>query len=91
MPYVILKLAHEERRALCSASFMTDRVFDDYLIKHSTVLQSDSDGVSDRALLWVVIVRAELRVLDAGDFCAQLIDAWVGSGSVTTVRSRNMH
>ncbi len=67
---------------------MADRVLDDDFGYGASILELHRERVRDAALLRVVVVLRELRVLDTNDLGAQRIDAWVGGHAVLVVGSR---
>jgi hypothetical protein len=62
---VPLELGIEKRRTLLATKTVADGVVDRDLGKDGAVVEGDGEAVRDEALLGVVVVGGELRVLDA--------------------------
>lgn len=63
-------------------SLVSNRIFNDNFVQNGSVIQLDEESVADGALLRVVVVRAELLLLNAEDLGTKSVDAWVSSGRV---------
>src|SRR5262245_53244196 len=61
------ELLDEKRDAFGASALMPDRIFDDDLGERGAILEQHAEAVGDRALVGIVIVARELRILDAGD------------------------
>ena len=80
-----LELVHQQRGALRATALMTDGVLDFDLVEHGAVVELDEERVADGALLGVVVVDAELLVLDTVDLGAECVNAGIGSSGVGAV------
>src|SRR5437773_10768013 len=76
------ELRFEQRDALLAAATVTDRVLDNDFGQAVAVLEVDGKRVRDAALLGIVVILRELRVLDADDLGAQRIEARIGGHAV---------
>ena len=74
---VFLELGEEQGCALRSAALVTHRVLNLDFVKDGAIVELDQEGVTDRALLGVVVLDAELVVFDAVDLGAESVDAGV--------------
>lgn len=83
MGNMALELLHEKRRALRAPAFVTNRIFDGDFVEDCAVVECDGDGVSNRALVRVVIVCTEDLVLDTSYFGPEVVDALICSSFVT--------
>lgn len=72
------EFVEQEWNALFATAPVPDRVLDLDLVEHRTVLQLDEQRISDRAFFRVVVVDAEILILDTMDLGTKCVDARVG-------------
>ena len=80
-----LEFFEEEGDAVGAAEAVSDGVFDDDFGEDGAVGERDGEGVGDGALGGVVVVARELRVFDAVDGGAEVVDAGIGGDGVFVV------
>ena len=82
---VSLELGVEKGLSLLATTPVSNGVVDVDLVHDGAILEGDGEGVSDEALLGVVVLGREGLVLLAGDLGAELVDARVGGNLVRVV------
>lgn len=65
---------------------MSNRVLDRNLVENGTIVQFDSNGVSDGPLLGVVVIGGVGTILDAGNLSTEGINSRVGGSSVSATQ-----
>lgn len=80
---MVLELGHEQGSALSAAALVANGVLDLDLVKDGAVVELDKEGVSDGALLRVVVVNAELGLLHTVDLGTESVNAGIGSRCVS--------
>jgi hypothetical protein len=72
-----LELAQQERSSLGPPALVANRVLDCNFIQDSTVIELNGDGVSNRALLGIMVIDRVDIVLSASDLGPQGVNARV--------------
>ena len=85
-----LEFFEEERDAVGAAEAVADGVLDDDFGEDGAVVEFDGEGVGDAALVGVVVVGGEVRVFDAGDGGAEVVDARAPDGIARRWRRRSL-
>src|SRR5262245_15648743 len=62
---ICAELLHQQGNAFGAAALVPDRVLDDKFGEGGPILESDGQTIRDRALVGIVVIARELRVLDA--------------------------
>lgn len=85
---VTLEFGFQNRGALFSSHAMSDGVFDFDLVQHGAVIQSDGQGIADGSGRGLVVVRAEMLVLDTLHLGAESIYTGIGSNGIRVIFRR---
>jgi len=73
------ELGEQERGTFPTTALVPNWVFDLDLVKYCAIVQLDEQCVSNRAFLRVVIIDAELVILDAVNLSTECVYAWVST------------
>lgn len=80
------KLLHQQWDTLLSSELVSNGVFHRDLIQGTSILHCDEDGISNRALLGIVVLSGEGLVLNTLHLCSKLVDTRISCNRVVVVQ-----